>query len=88
MLQVVVALVGLMGNMMSVLVLSRDKMKNSFNCLLIILAMFDTVFIILVALDYSFARGLPIFQKISWFLQQLLATKTFSSKHQLIRFTI
>ena len=59
MLQVVVALVGLMGNMMSVMILSRDKMKNSFNCLLIIIAMFDTVFIILVALDYSFARGLP-----------------------------
>ena len=61
MLQVVVAMVGLTGNMLSIMVLSREKMKNSFNCLLIILALFDTLFIILVTLDYSFARGFPIF---------------------------
>ena len=64
MMQVVVAMVGLMGNMLSVLVLSMEKMKKSFNYLLIILAMFDSVFIILVMLDYSFVRGLVILQKI------------------------
>ena len=55
--QVVVATVGLIGNMLSVLVLSMEEMKNCFNCLLISLAMFDTVFIILATLDYSFAIG-------------------------------
>ena len=59
-LQVLVAIVGLMGNIMSVLVLSLEEMKNCFNSLLIILAMFDTVFIILVTFDYSFARGLEV----------------------------
>ena len=54
------AIVGLIGNIMSVLVLSMEEMKNCFNSLLIVLAMFDTVFIILVTLDYSFVRGLTV----------------------------
>ena len=56
------AIVGLIGNIMSVLVLSMEEMKNCFNSLLIVLAMFDTVFIILVTLDYSFVRGLKVNQ--------------------------
>ena len=55
--QVMVAMVGLTGNIMSVLVLSMKEKKNCFNYLLMSLAMFDTVFIILVTMDYSFARG-------------------------------
>ena len=69
--QVVVAMVGLIGNMMSVLVLSMEEMKNCFNSLLIILAMFDIVFIVLVTFDYSFARGLGLKQILFIFIYQL-----------------
>ena len=63
------AIVGLIGNIMSVLVLSMEEMKNCFNSLLIVLAMFDTIFIILVTLDYSFVRGFKINQIFFSFLQ-------------------
>ena len=48
---------GLVGNLLSILVLSAHQMKNSFNKLLIALAIFDCVFIIFVVLDYSAIRG-------------------------------
>jgi uncharacterized membrane protein len=44
-----------------VIVLSMEEMKNCFSRLLICLAIFDTIFIILVTLDYTLARG-PILQ--------------------------
>ena len=48
---------GLFGNLLSILVLSAHQMKNSFNRLLIALAIFDSIFIIFVVLDYTFIRG-------------------------------
>ena len=73
------AIVGLIGNIMSVLVLSMEEMKNCFNSLLIVLAMFDTVFIILVTLDYSFVRGLKVNQILSISNHQLYTKFIFQS---------
>ena len=73
------AIVGLIGNFMSVLVLSMEEMKNCFNSLLIVLAMFDTVFIILVTLDYSFVRGLKVNQILFISNHQLYTTFIFQS---------
>ena len=58
----IVAAVGLVGNLVSVLVLSMEEMRNCFNSLLMSLAMFDMVFILLVTLDYSLVRGLDFAQ--------------------------
>ena len=55
--QPILGLFGLVGNLLSILVLSAHQMKNSFNKLLIALAIFDSVFIIFVVLDYTFIRG-------------------------------
>merc|ERR1711892_1282838 len=52
----ILGLVGLIGNLLSILVLSAHEMTNSFNRLLIALAIFDSIFIIFVVLDYSFVR--------------------------------
>jgi hypothetical protein len=49
--------VGLLGNLLTVYVLSRHSMRNSFNHLLIVLSCLDTIFILFTILDYSLARG-------------------------------
>ena len=45
--------IGLIGNTVSIIVLSKSGMKNSFNQLLIVLAAFDSTFISLAILDYA-----------------------------------
>ena len=55
--QTVMGLLGIFGNMVSVVVLTSADMKNSFNLLLSCLAIIDILFIILAVLDYSIARG-------------------------------
>ena len=52
-----VGLVGLVGNVLSVVVLSARDMNNSFNKLLIALAVFDSTFIVFVVFDYTVVRG-------------------------------
>jgi hypothetical protein len=55
--QTCLGLVGLLGNLLTVYVLSRHSMRNSFNHLLIVLSCLDTIFILFTILDYSLARG-------------------------------
>ena len=52
-----VGLFGLLGNMLSISVLSSKDMNNSFYKLLLSLSVFDSVFITFVTLEYSFVRG-------------------------------
>jgi hypothetical protein len=40
----------------SVIILSKPKMRNSFNQLLITLSTMDSIFIVVALVDYSFAR--------------------------------
>ena len=56
--QPTLGLLGLVGNVLSILVLSSKEMNNFFNRLLIALTIFDSIFILFVILDYSFVRGL------------------------------
>eukprot|EP00093_Oithona_nana_P011486 11486.XXX_567098_570577_1 [CDS] Oithona nana genome sequencing. len=49
--------VGLIGNFLSIVILSKPDMYNSFNQLLIALSTMDSVFIILAIIDYSFSRA-------------------------------
>ena len=58
----IVAAVGLVGNLVSVLVLTMEQMRNCFNYLLMSLAIFDMFFILFVTMDYSFIRGLDVSQ--------------------------
>jgi hypothetical protein len=48
--------IGLIGNILSIVILSKPDMYNSFNQLLIGLSSMDSIFIVLAILDYSFAR--------------------------------
>ncbi len=48
--------IGLIGNVLSIVILSKPDMYNSFNQLLIGLSTMDSIFIVLAILDYSFAR--------------------------------
>ena len=48
--------VGLIGNFLSIVILSKPDMYNSFNQLLIALSTMDSIFIILAIIDYSFSR--------------------------------
>ena len=48
---------GILGNIISIVVLTSRDMQNSFNLLLSCLATIDIVFIIIAVLDYSLARG-------------------------------
>ena len=43
---VVVALLGIIGNFLSSLILARKAMRNSFNILLVALALFDTTYLV------------------------------------------
>ena len=45
-LQMVVALLGIIGNFLSSLILARKAMRNSFNILLVALALFDTTYLV------------------------------------------
>jgi hypothetical protein len=45
------------GNILSIIILSSKEMKNPFNRLLVALAVFDSVFISFMLLDYTFVRG-------------------------------
>ena len=56
-LQTVIGSLGVVGNLVSIVVLTSSEMRNSFNLLLSCLASIDILFIILAVLDYSFARG-------------------------------
>ncbi len=47
---------GLIGNTLSVLVLTKPNMHNSFNQLLVALSAFDSIFIVLAIVDYSVVR--------------------------------
>ena len=58
----IVGVVGLGGNLLSVVVLSAKEMSNSFNKLLITLTIFDTTLIVFMLVDYTAFRG------HSWFL--------------------
>ena len=49
-------IVGLIGNTLSIMVLSKPVMYNAFNQLLITLSTMDSIFIILAILDYAFIR--------------------------------
>ena len=48
---------GVLGNIISIIVLTSTEMRNSFNLLLSCLAFIDILFIIIAVLDYSLARG-------------------------------
>jgi len=47
---------GIVGNLLIILVLSTNEMRNSFNLLLIVLSSFDILFIFFAILDYGMAR--------------------------------
>lgn len=49
-------IIGLIGNILSIVILSKPDMYNSFNQLLITLSTMDSVFIILAIVDYSLNR--------------------------------
>ena len=49
---------GILGNSLSITILSGSNMRNStFNILLIVLIIFDNTFIIFAMLDYACVRG-------------------------------
>ena len=49
--QVVLAVLGVVTNLISIYVLSRKELRNTFNQLLIILAIFDILYLCLVIID-------------------------------------
>ena len=49
--QVVLAVLGVVTNLISIYVLSRKELRNTFNQLLIILAIFDILYLCLVFID-------------------------------------
>ena len=48
--------IGLFGNVLSIVILSKPDMYNAFNNLLIALSTTDSIFILLAIMDYSFTR--------------------------------
>ena len=56
-LQPVIGLFGLLGNILTISVLSTKEMASSFNNLIIALSVFDSIFIIFVTFEYTFVRG-------------------------------
>ena len=61
-LQTGVGVVGILGNILIILILSTKQMRNSFNILLIVLSIFDITFLIITILDYGLARGITVYQ--------------------------
>mgnify|MGYP001229381941 CR=1 FL=1 len=55
--QPVIGLFGLLGNILTISVLSTKEMASSFNNLIIALSVFDSIFIIFVTFEYTFVRG-------------------------------
>lgn len=55
--QLCVGLFGLIGNIVSIVIFSRKDMKTHFNRLLVGLAVFDSIFISMMLIDYAFIRG-------------------------------
>ena len=55
--QPTIGLFGMLGNGISVFVLTRQVIKNAFNKLLVSLAVSDSIFIILMVFDYTCVRG-------------------------------
>ena len=55
--QPLLGIFGLFGNLLTVTILSYKEMNNSFNKLIMVLAVFDSVFIIFVTFEYTFVRG-------------------------------
>ena len=55
--QVITGIFGLLGNSISIIVLTRPAMRNSFNLLLVVLICFDNTFILFAVLDYACVRG-------------------------------
>ena len=53
----IVGVPGILGNIISIFVLTSKDMKNSFNLLLSCLAVIDILFNILAISDYAFFRG-------------------------------
>ena len=56
--QTLVGVPGILGNIISIIVLTSKDMKNSFNLLLSCLAVIDILFNILAVSDYAFFRGM------------------------------
>ena len=55
--QPVVGVFGLLGNLLTVLVLATQEMNTSFNKLITALSIFDSIFIVFVNFEYTFVRG-------------------------------
>ena len=49
--KVILAVLGVITNLISIYVLSRKELRNTFNQLLIILAIFDILYLFLVFID-------------------------------------
>ena len=60
-----VGIPGILGNMISIVVLTSTEMKNSFNLLLSCLAVTDILFNILAISDYAFFRGRTMLRVVS-----------------------
>ena len=57
-LQPLAGVFGLMGNLLTITVLSSKEMNNSFNKLILALSVFDSIFIIFVTFEYTLVRGM------------------------------
>ena len=55
--QPVIGAFGLLGNILTITVLSTKEMTNSFNKLILALSVFDSIFIIFVTFEYTLVRG-------------------------------
>ena len=62
-----IGLPGILGNLLSIIVLSMRSMRNVFHNLLVILAVVDMVLVGLSILDYSIVRGFDL--HINWYYQ-------------------
>ena len=62
--QPVVGVFGLVGNLLTILVLATQEMNTSFNKLITALSIFDSIFIVFVNFEYTFVRGTRCFKVI------------------------
>ena len=58
--------IGLIGNVFSIVILSKPDMYNAFNQLLIALSTLDSIFIFLAIVDYSLTRWNTLNTKFEW----------------------
>ena len=61
--QVLVGIFGLLGNSLSIIILTGPNMRNSFNLLLVVLICCDNTFILFAVLDYACVRGQSFFTR-------------------------